>query len=513
MPSQRTTPSPTFSKRRIPLINLWPTKASPSEELSEPVWDVSDVEAKKRSDTIDQALKTERAAKAAARRKQRKVLVLGQRYGQAGFHLNHIDEHVGNSESGKSTLVKQFRLMQSPEAFAIERESWKSIIYLNIVRSILKLIDAVAPNFNLNPNPSDHDSQSFARLRLRLTPLRSVEKSIIESLSSPKEIARARTYDTYSSMPPRSNGNGRGSERGSPRPEMDTEYDDVFVHPESPWQRLLQKCMRTTNAIRTSTSLGAEHDGIALNTDDPAVTLEACAADMKLLWSSAVVHQYLKQTGFFIEDMSGFFLNDIERITSSGYIPTDDDILRSRVKTIGPTETILPNLEQGLEWRMYDVGGARRQRAKWAPFFDDMDLLIVIVPVSAFDQYLAEDHSVNRLQDSFEMWNELCKTTALHHIPVLLFLNKTDLLEKKLRAGIRLSDYLVNYGDRSNESEKVLRYLTKSFIGLRKGSKAPKSTPCYIHKTSVVDRRTTQTVIAHVRDQIVLGHMKDSYFV
>lgn len=68
-----------------------------------------------------------------------------------------------------------------------------------------------------------------------------------------------------------------------------------------------------------------------------------------------------------------------------------DDILRSRVKTISPTETILPNLEPGLEWRMCrshsfgyvsysrlisstradDVGGARRQRAKWAPFFDD----------------------------------------------------------------------------------------------------------------------------------------------
>jgi guanine nucleotide-binding protein subunit alpha len=47
---------------------------------------------------------------------------------------------------------------------------------------------------------------------------------------------------------------------------------------------------------------------------------------------------------------------------------------------------------------------------------DLVDLLIVVVPVSAFNQYLAEDHSVNRLKDSFEMWEELCKTTALHHV-------------------------------------------------------------------------------------------------
>jgi hypothetical protein len=66
------------------------------------------------------------------------------------------------------------------------------------------------------------------------------------------------------------------------------------------------------------------------------------------------------------------FLNDIERITSKGYVPTDggsipsrflalgilpgtDDILRTRVKTIAPTETILPNLEPGLEWRLCEL--------------------------------------------------------------------------------------------------------------------------------------------------------------
>ncbi|CUA68168.1 Guanine nucleotide-binding protein alpha-4 subunit [Ustilago maydis 521] [Rhizoctonia solani] len=493
MPSRRATPSPTSSRPRINIAGIWSTSTTPTEEYSEPVWPTGDPEARRISDNIDQALRAEKAVKAAARRKQRKVLVLGQ------------------SESGKSTLVKQFRLMQSPEAFAIERESWKSIIYLNIVRSILKIIDTVAPNFNLK-NPTDNGSQNFARLRLLLMPLRSVEASIVQSLSYPGDISRARSHHKYSSMSPRSN--RRGNERGpSPRPEMDTEYDDVFVHPESPWQLILQTCMRTANTIRTSTSPPAECDAMAANTDDPAATLEACAADMKLLWSNPAIHQYLKEAGLFMEETSGFFLNDIERIASRGYTPTDDDILRSRVKTIAPTETVLPKLEQGLEWRLYDVGGARRQRAKWAPFFDDMDLLIVIVPVSAFDQYLAEDHSVNRLQDSFEMWIELCKATALHHIPVLLFLNKTDILEKKLNAGIRLCEYLVSYGDRPNELKKVLQYLTKRFSGLRKSSKAPSATPCYIRHTSVVDRSTTQTVIAYVRDQIVIGHMRQSYFV
>lgn len=35
--------------------------------------------------------------------------------------------------------------------------------------------------------------------------------------------------------------------------------------------------------------------------------------------------------------------------------------------------------------------------AAWAPFFDDMDAIIFLAPISCFDQVLAEDPTVNRL--------------------------------------------------------------------------------------------------------------------
>ncbi|KAB5595616.1 Guanine nucleotide-binding protein alpha-4 subunit [Ceratobasidium theobromae] len=493
--SRHTTPSPT-PKGLVPISSLWSAQTSPVEDYTDELYTMSEKEARQRSDMIDRMLKGEGAARAAARRKQRKLLFLGQ------------------SESGKSTLVKQFRLMQSSETFVSERESWRSIVFLNIIRSILRIVDIVSPNFNLK-NPSDSRSQEFARLRLRLTPLRSVESSIVEFLSSPREVARSRSQHSRSSRTNGASSLNNGNRNSS---EFDGDYHDVYVHPESPWQRILHTCMRNANAVRTSTS-DSDGESVHATTDDPAATLQACAGDMKLLWTSSFVQDCLKQSGLFIEEISGFFLNDIDRIASTDYVPTDDDVLRARVKTIWPTEIILPKFEPGLEWRLYDVGGARRQRAKWAPFFDDravaypVDLIIVLVPVSAFDQTLAEDKTVNRLQDSFEMWTELCKTTALHHIPILLFLNKCDLLEKKLNAGKQLADYLITYEGKPNESKKILQYLSKRFAGMRKESQAPSSTPCYIHHTSVVDRTTTQTVIAHVRDQIVMGHMRESYFV
>ncbi|KAL5631710.1 hypothetical protein ACGC1H_007272 [Rhizoctonia solani] len=443
---------------------------------------MNSVESKKISDTIDQALRAEKVARDRTRQKQRKILVLG------------------DSESGKSTLIKQFRLLHSAETFSAERQSWTSIVYLNIVRSIWKVIEIVSSHFNLT-NPTDADSQNLARLRLRLMPLRSVELSIVKSLSSPGEIFQTRS-------------NGPNNGRGSPVTGMDKEYEcgDVVVHPDSVWQRLRQRCSYNTSMSKAGTSITFERE-VVREIDDPSRTLEACATDMKKLWCCPVVRQCLEQTGLLIEEISGFFLNDIERITSPGYIPTDDDILRTRVKTIRPTETILPCLELGLEWKIYDVGGARRQRAKWAPFFDDMDSLVVMVPVSAFDQVLAEDPSVNRLQDSFDMWSELCNTTILHKIPVLLFLNKIDLLEKKLHAGIKLSKYHTNYGDRPNEFKSVLQYLHARFVRLRKESGVPDLAPCYVHRTSIVDRVTTQIIVAHVRDKIAMEYLQLTYMI
>ena len=35
--------------------------------------------------------------------------------------------------------------------------------------------------------------------------------------------------------------------------------------------------------------------------------------------------------------------------------------------------------------------------AAWVPFFDNMNAIIFLAPISAFDQTLAEDRSVNRL--------------------------------------------------------------------------------------------------------------------
>lgn len=78
-------------------------------------------------------------------------------------------------------------------------------------------------------------------------------------------------------------------------------------------------------------------------------------------------------------------------------------------------------------------------------------------PVSVFDQRLEEDHSVNRLEDSIILWTSICSSKLLARTQLILFLNKCDLLRRKLKRGVKVNQFLPSFGDRPNEVTSVVK--------------------------------------------------------
>lgn len=76
-----------------------------------------------------------------------------------------------------------------------------------------------------------------------------------------------------------------------------------------------------------------------------------------------------------------------------------------------------------------------------------MNAIIFLAPISCFDEKLAEDRRVNRLEDSFLLWNAVCSNKLLRKTMLILFLNKCDLLERKLNAGVDFRHYVPSYGN------------------------------------------------------------------
>ncbi|CAG8440689.1 14564_t:CDS:2 [Cetraspora pellucida] len=116
--------------------------------------------------------------------------------------------------------------------------------------------------------------------------------------------------------------------------------------------------------------------------------------------------------------------------SGTDYFPTNQDVLRSRVKTTGITETTFFIGE--LTYRMFDVGGQRSERKKWIHCFENVTAIVFLVAISEYDQLLLEDETVNRMQEALTLFDSICNSRWFVKTSIILFLNKIDRFQEKL---------------------------------------------------------------------------------
>ena len=81
---------------------------------------------------------------------------------------------------------------------------------------------------------------------------------------------------------------------------------------------------------------------------------------MKEVWS--------KRSAVNVIDGHKDYLQDLARIASPSFRPSQQDILLARVKT---TQVVMERYRiDGIEFEMYDVGGQRSERRKWIDCFE-----------------------------------------------------------------------------------------------------------------------------------------------
>ncbi|KAG2041070.1 guanine nucleotide binding protein, alpha subunit [Suillus americanus] len=413
---------------------------------------------------------------------------------------------LGQSESGKSTTLRHFQKLYTPTAFHEERILWRSVIQLNIVRSVRTILDALSdvrlPTLDSGGEDSDDGGanipQELEMLQMRLTPLRHIEALLIAKLIPPSEDEAASVIGS-SAISAYHSHRSRSSERS-------WRAQEVFVRPGATWKGALAKSTRTRPISLGNTGMQTR--------DEAQEVIHSCSYDIMALWNDRLVREVLRRRKIRLEESSGFFLNDLDRVTALNYTPNDDDVLRARLKTVGVSEyrcemEAVAGRESGTEWRIVDVGGSRSQVPTWVPFFDDVDAIIFLAPISSFDQVLAEDRSVNRLEDSVLLWKAVCSNKLLANVDLVLFLNKCDILDAKLTSGIRLSKYVRSYGDRPNDMETASKYFRSKFSAIHR-EYSPLPRKFYGFCTTVTDTTTTAGILASVRDMVVRRHLKQS---
>merc|ERR1719219_3205520 len=111
---------------------------------------------------------------------------------------------------------------------------------------------------------------------------------------------------------------------------------------------------------------------------------------MKRLWVDKGVQEcFSRSNEYQLNDSAKYFLDDLDRLGAKDYQPTEQDILRTRVKTTGIVEVHFSF--KNLNFKLFDVGGQRSERKKWIHCFEDVTAIIFCVAMSEYDQVLHED--------------------------------------------------------------------------------------------------------------------------
>ncbi|XP_058498362.1 guanine nucleotide-binding protein G(t) subunit alpha-2 [Solea solea] len=236
--------------------------------------------------------------------------------------------------------------------------------------------------------------------------------------------------------------------------------------------------------------------------EEGSMPTELADVIQKLWKDSGVQAAFDRAAEFQLNDSAGYYLNEMDRICKADYLPSEQDVLRSRVKTTGIIEEQFACKE--LHFRMFDVGGQRSERKKWIHCFEGVTCIIFCGALSAYDMVLVEDDEVNRMHESLHLFNSICNHRFFALTSIVLFLNKKDLFEDKIKK-VHLSICFPDY-DGSNTYEDASNYIKAQFLELnmKKGVKE-----IYSHLTCATDTKNVEIVFNAVTDIIIKENLKD----
>uniref|UniRef100_A0A1I8IIF1 Guanine nucleotide-binding protein G(O) subunit alpha n=1 Tax=Macrostomum lignano TaxID=282301 RepID=A0A1I8IIF1_9PLAT len=220
---------------------------------------------------------------------------------------------------------------------------------------------------------------------------------------------------------------------------------------------------------------------------------------MKRLWADTGVQEcFGRSNEYQLNDSAKYFLDDLDRLGAKDYMPTEQDILRTRVKTTGIVEVHF--IFKNLNFKLFDVGGQRSERKKWIHCFEDVTAIIFCVAMSEYDQVLHEDETTNRMQESLKLFDSICNNKWFTETSIILFLNKKDLFEEK----IKKSPLTICFTEYCDLRRRAAAYIQAQFEAKNKSP----NKEIYCHQTCATDTNNIQFVFDAVTDVIIANNLR-----
>ncbi|XP_029585039.1 guanine nucleotide-binding protein subunit alpha-13 [Salmo salar] len=224
---------------------------------------------------------------------------------------------------------------------------------------------------------------------------------------------------------------------------------------------------------------------------------------IRALWADTGIQDaYDRRREFQLGESVKYFLDHLEKLGQPDYLPTQQDILLARKPTKGIHEYDFEI--KNVPFKMVDVGGQRSERRRWFECFDSVTSILFLVSSSEYDQVLMEDRQTNRLSESLNIFETIVNNRVFSNVSIILFLNKTDLLEDKVRS-VSIKDYFPEYPGEPHSLVDVQRFLVDCFRGKRRDVTQK---PLYHHFTTAINTENIRLVFRDVKDTILHDNLK-----
>ena len=240
--------------------------------------------------------------------------------------------------------------------------------------------------------------------------------------------------------------------------------------------------------------------------DDNEELIPEVASEITKLWDDPMMKiNYQKATNIGIGDNADFFIENVQRIAEPSYQPSDEDLLKSRIKTTGKSD--LDVMFNDIKVKLVDIGGQLCERSKWASFSEGVGYLIFVVPLSDFNQPMYEDDSILRTNDT----KDLFKATAnrkFENIPIFLVFNKLDMFEKKLHEyPEKFKEAYPDFEGDTNNTEECVEHVKKTFLSEINPDRSPDA-PVQTITISAMENNDIHELFQTVAKKVVEDHNK-----
>jgi len=219
--------------------------------------------------------------------------------------------------------------------------------------------------------------------------------------------------------------------------------------------------------------------------------------EIKKLWvDPGIKATYEQRSQYQFPDSGEYFFSDrLDEIMKDGYIPSEQDVLRSRVRTTGIVENDF--IIDGNAFKMFDVGGQRNERKKWIHCFENVTAVLFVAAISEYDQVLFEDETTNRIVEALNLFEEICNSRWFRETAMILFLNKRDLFGTKI-VKVPINKFFPEYTGGADYNAGC-KFMTSSFTNRNRN----KDKPIYTHVTCATDTGNVSAVFNAVKDIII----------